>query len=211
MELTAARWPPAVALAGLLAFAALAPERYGKLPHWMVIALWTLVLVLLAFAFFAHGHALIRRIEALITWSLVGVATVGEGFALARLIGWVFSHGAEVVGLQLLLTGVVLWSTNVVVFGLWYWLLDRGGPDRRVCALPGRRDLLFPQDTSTPEDGWIPGYFDYVFVAFTTSVAFSPTDTLPLTQRAKLLMMLQAMYSVITVLIVVARSVNLVG
>lgn len=116
-------------------------------------------------------------------------------------------------GTTLLLDALNIWVTNVIVFALWFWSTDRGGPP--TCGLVKRAhaDFLFPQMTLLDREvrDWLPGFVDYVFLAFTNATAFSPTDTLPLTQRAKLLMMAEAMISLLTIALVAARAVNILA
>jgi uncharacterized membrane protein len=117
-------------------------------------------------------------------------------------------------GRALLLDALNVWATNVIVFSLWYWVLDRGGPwiDRRDHR--GRFELIFPQmnlPAGTVGGDARPGYVDYLFLSFNTSTAFSPTDTLPLTIRMKLLMMLESIISLLTLALVAARAVNILA
>jgi len=109
---------------------------------------------------------------------------------------------------------VVLWLTNVLVFGIWFWELDGGGPARRLAARrsTGSADFLFPQMADhrlTP--AWRPGFVDYLYTSYTNATAFSPTDTLPLSAMAKLLMAAQSLIALTTILLVVARAVNALG
>jgi hypothetical protein len=116
-------------------------------------------------------------------------------------------------GAQLLMSGGVLWLINVIVFGLAFWTLDSGGPSKR--ALHGRRtpDFQFPQDENPQlaARGWYPRLEDYVYVAMTNGIAFSPTDAMPLTRKAKGLMALDSSISVGAVLLIAARAVNVLG
>jgi len=107
----------------------------------------------------------------------------------------------------------ITWATNVLNFAILYWFLDQGGPDRRGSAEPGRPDLAFPQQTTDLPgwNGWKPGILDYVFVAFNTSTAFSPTDTTVLSHRAKILCMVQAGISLIIIAMLAGRVVNMLG
>ena len=101
-------------------------------------------------------------------------------------------------------------GVNVIVFGLWFWELDRGGVTARLQPVHRRPDFLFPQMTvpgSSP--GWTPGFLDYLYTSFTNATAFSPTDTMPLTPRVKLLMMVQSLASLLTVALVISRAVNI--
>jgi len=119
--------------------------------------------------------------------------------------------GHETSGTHLLLKGATVWLTNVVLFGQWFWLFDRGGPVRRLRANPPPPDFQFPQ-MENPElaaPGWRPHFVDYMYVSFTNSIAFSPTDAMPLNRWAKLLMLLESIVSALVILLVAARSVNI--
>lgn len=118
--------------------------------------------------------------------------------------------GTRVRGGPLLLGGLALWVTQILLFGVWLWEVDRGGPERR----PQRPDLLFPQmQQAIPGWGrdWQPAFVDYLYVSLTNATAFSPTDTLPLSRRGKALMGLQSLISLTTVALVVARAVNIIS
>jgi hypothetical protein len=128
--------------------------------------------------------------------------------------GLVTAQASDLTGAQLLLTGFAIWTADVIVFGLWYWELEAGGPGARLHA-PTRTasDFQFPQDES-PQPAfrdWRPQLWDYVYVSLTNSIAFSPTDTLPLSLRAKAMMGLESAISAVTVLLVAARAVNILG
>jgi len=150
-----------------------------------------------------------RRTFAL---ALVGVITAANALALAALIASLLS-AQEKSGAELLLKGMTIWSTNVVTFGLLFWELDRGGPMRRGEPDPPPPDFQFPQDENPrlAEPGWHPRLVDYVYVSFTNATAFSPTDAMPLTRRMKGLMMAESAISAVTVLLVAARAVNILG
>jgi uncharacterized membrane protein len=112
-----------------------------------------------------------------------------------------------------LLTGGAIWLTNVIVFGIWYWEFDRGGPLERAVGSQPYPDFVFPQMTNpelAPAD-WEPGFVDYLYVSFTNAMAFSPTDTMPMTRWAKLTMLLQSLISVVILVLVVARAVNILN
>ena len=145
-----------------------------------------------------------------VTVALLGAVSLGTGLLLLALIGSLVS-GYEQSGGQLLAKGVIIWTTNAITFGLWFWNVDQGGPARRIELDPPPPDFLFPQrsDPDVAEPGWRPRLFDYMYIAATNAIAFSPTDTLPLTVLAKQLMLAEAVISVGTVLLVIARSVNI--
>ena len=112
---------------------------------------------------------------------------------------------------KLLLSGGSIWLANIVIFSLWFWELDRGGPGARAEGRKPVPDFLFPQMASPEysEKGWHPKYFDYFYVSVTNASAFSPTDTAPLSRWAKLLMLIQSLTSLVTVGLVIARAVNI--
>ncbi len=209
LAISAARWPPAAALTGLLVFSAMFPEKYGFLPVWVSGPMWSLVLGLLALSTFAHVNPVLRRLESSVTWGLLVLVTGLLIFSVLHLAVLVLDQGSELRSLPLLATGATLWLSNLVVFALWYWLIDRGGPEERLRGTIVLPNLQFPRPADQAREGQVPQFFDYIFFAFTTSIAFSPADTSPMTTRAKVLMMTQAVLSLVTIVVVVARAVNL--
>ena len=143
--------------------------------------------------------------------SVVVLANLG-GLGLL-IVSLVTEDSSDLSGGQLLMSGAVLWLTNVIVFGLLYWSLDAGGPRARAKRGRRRPDFWFPQDDNDrlAHTGWHPRLEDYAYVALTNGIAFSPTDAMPLTRRAKTLMGLDALISVGAVLLVAARAVNVLG
>ena len=150
------------------------------------------------------GH---RRTVALALLALISFANALLLLAvIASLV-----RGDEKSGAQLLLKAIIVWGTNVITFGLWFWEFDRGGPVRRLRPDPPPPDFQFPQleNPQLAEPGWTPQLVDYIYVSFTNSIAFSPTDAMPLSPRAKLLMLAESGISSLTVLLVAARAVNI--
>ena len=119
-------------------------------------------------------------------------------------------HGAK-GGQSLLLDALNIWFANVVIFALWFWNIDRGGPALRGLGAKGSPDFLFPQmlGRGDGDPDWTPGFVDYFYVSFTNATAFSPTDTMPLSAQSKLLMAVEASVSLLTIGIVAARAVNI--
>ena len=149
----------------------------------------------------------IRRTAALI---LLGILSVANAFILLSLVASLVNGGVHSGG-QLLFEAVVVWGTNVIAFGLWFWGVDQGGPVRRHEPDPPPHDFQFPQleNPQLAPPGWYPKLFDYLYISFTNAIAFSPTDAMPLTRRAKALMLVESAISAVTVLLVAARAVNI--
>jgi uncharacterized membrane protein len=158
---------------------------------YAIAGLETLLLIILGTGILRSG----RRVVALL---LVAVISIMNVASLVTVIYLLFS-GAHVDGRVLLISAVVIYITNIIVFGLWYWELD--SPERV------QTDFQFPQKTAN----WTPTFFDYLYVSLTNATAFSPTDTMPLTHRSKLLMSLQSVASLVTIALVAARAVNILS
>jgi hypothetical protein len=131
--------------------------------------------------------------------------------ALIAVVRALLHGGKGPSGQALLLDALNIWFTNVVIFGLWFWNIDRGGPAVRGLTEKDAPDFLFPQllGPGDEDPSWTPGFVDYLYVSFTNATAFSPTDTMPLSGRAKLLMAIEAFVSLLTVGLVAARAVNI--
>ena len=208
---------PAVAVAIALQVAlAVASGMAGwttwKFGWWM----W-LVPVLAEGAFFVlstwhrpHQALLNMGIRREVGIGLLALASGCNAFIVFTVIASLVS-GGETSGAHLLLKGGSVWLTNVILFGLWFWLFDRGGPVSRLGDDPPPPDFQFPQ-MENPElaaPGWRPRFVDYMYVSFTNSIAFSPTDAMPLNRWAKLLMLFEASLSALVILLVAARAVNI--
>jgi hypothetical protein len=162
---------------------------------------WTLV---------GRPHSLMRRLAL----SLTALVTLVNFGALARLVEAILAGNAG-SGRTLLLDALNIWTTNVIIFALWYWALDRGSPASKGSRPDIDNDFLFTQQQPAGESclhpGWAPGFIDYLFLAFTNATAFSPADTFPLTVRAKLLMMAEAGISFATIALVASRAVGILN
>jgi len=175
---------------------------------WLLVAVPVLLLTI-DVSMSYRGAGLVRSREAALV--LLGLLFVGNVTALVILvIGLVTTRGSDLGGGELLLTGFAIWSANVMVFALAFWEVDGGGPVDRL-RVPSRvaTDVQFPQDQDAK--GWRPQVWDYVYVSLTNSIAFRPTDTMPLTLRAKAMMGAESAISAITILLVAARAVNILG
>ena len=142
--------------------------------------------------------------------SLAAVMSVANLYSIALLINQLV-NGQISDARSLLISGGSVWFTNVIVFALWFWEFDRGGPGARSMAKKQIPDFLFPQmaDPNLAAPHWSSSFFDYLYLSFTNSSAFSPTDVLPLSRWAKALMLLQSVTSLVVVALVVARAVNI--
>jgi uncharacterized membrane protein len=206
-----------------------APHQVGQVPKWTVsvgILLigviyyflpeeltfglnWLLLVIELAFIlplwiFWAAGHTLSYTVTRRMSLLLLGVVTL----ALVISVFFLITHLASFTsGLRLLSAAVLLWLFNVLVFSLWYWDTDGGGPRKRHEANHKAADLMFPQQADGAS--WAPEFFDYLFVAFTAATAFSPTDTAPLTPAAKTLMMIEGIISLLIVAVLISRVANI--
>jgi hypothetical protein len=153
-------------------------------------------------------HSPVLRMLGLL---LIAVASLANAWSMGRLVDGLVNGTAGSTAAPLLASAANIWLTNVIIFALWYWELDRGGPVARAHAEVLEIDFLFPQMATphvAPVD-WEPRFADYLYVSFTNATAFSPTDTMPLTRWAKMAMALQSAISLVTAALVIARAVNI--
>jgi hypothetical protein len=204
-------WPPQLTILAAIGLQLLLPDRLS-LSHWskwVIAGLEAGMLVALLIAAptrLEQPHSQRRRL-ALTTTAL---ASLANGIALVQLSRFLLHHRTHGYGHALIVAGAEIWLTNVLVFSLWYWEMDRGGPGRRAVGDDGEADFLFPQMSERRLcAGWRPQFADYLYVSLTNAAAFSPTDTLPLTVSAKMVMGLQSLISLVTIGLVVSRAVNI--
>ena len=203
------RWPGAVAVLGMIVLQLFLPERLSLGNRWLLPAVELLIIGVLAAAHpgeMERRSALLRRTGL----GLIVVASLGNGWAVVRLVVDIATGVDTGNAAELLMTGGNVWLINMLTFAVWYWELDRGGPFQRAQGARQHPDFLFPQMT-TPDmapSEWEPRFLDYLYLAFTNSTAFSPTDTLPMSRGAKLGMLLQSAISLVTAALVVAKAVN---
>ena|SRR5919198_165276 len=200
-------WPAQLAVAASLALYLTLPHRLTMGPAWLLPALEVVLLLPLVLTT-PHRIADERMRVRHATVTLIGTIGAANALALGVLVHYLL-RGGRASGGDLLVSAVTIWLTNVLVFALWYWELDGGGPGRRA-GVAGAGDFRFPQQQAG-DATWAPGFVDYLYLSFTNATALSPTDTVPLTARAKLLMMLQALVSLLTLVLVAAHAVNVLG
>ncbi len=208
------RWPVILAIVVVIFLLTMLPRPLAMLPVWSSwLAVIVVIIPMVAVELTAANPRWLRieRIIAKLFSVFVGAALV---FNLASLIREMVHRSAGIDGLELLSSSIAVWVANVLMFSLLYWEIDRGGPEARVNKAENKPDWFFPQEGAPVEDvppGWKATFVDYLFLGFTTSTAFSPTDTLPLTSRAKILMMLQSAISLATIVVVASRAINILG
>jgi hypothetical protein len=198
------RWPAAVALLAIGALYAVLSEALTIGPRLFLLAFVAVLLVPLTTAHLRGSHLLARRISL----GVIGFVTVAVVVSTVLLV--LSALSARTSAPALLRDAALLWIMNVATFSVWYWETDGGGPARRHQGGHRSGDFLFPQMNlgGGVARGWSPGFLDYVFLAFNTSTAFSPTDTAVLSRRAKVLTMLQALLSLVILAVLVSRAIN---
>jgi hypothetical protein len=203
------RWPASIAVVASILLYVTLPERFTVGPAWLFPVLEMALLVPLSVAV-PTRHARETVAHRVASIGLVALVSAANVASLALLVVGLIA-GVQRAGTELIFAAMQIWLTNVIVFGLWYWELDRGGPSSRCRASHSEPDFLFPQMTTpaAAPPNWTPRFLDYLYVAFTNATAFSPTDTMPLTPWAKVLMAIQSLASLLTVALVAARAVNI--
>ena len=202
------RWPVTVVVAAAIAIQVALPPNVSLPSRWIIPTLEGAIVIGLV----AANPRKINRVSTSLRVAaigLIGLMSIANGWAAVRLVRHLI-HGTAGNASTLLSTGAAIWLTNVIAFAMWYWELDRGGPAIRATGTTAPPDFLFPQwsDPRLAPDNWAPVFLDYFYVSFTNATAFSPTDVLPLSLWAKLMMMVQSGISLVTVGLVVARAVN---
>jgi hypothetical protein len=205
------RWPAMLALLAVGGLRLALPESLSVGPDWLLIAVVGVMLIPTAWA----RHRGLDDLNKILGYVLTSIVTVDMVWSLALLLAALPSHKESPQ--DLLRSAAALWVTNILVFASWYWRLDAGGPRaRELRGVHTEGAFLFPQMTLSHqgrrekrEQSWSPGFVDYLFLAFNTSTAFSPTDSPVLSAWAKLLMMIQALISFATVALLAARAVNI--
>ncbi|MCU1400325.1 MAG: hypothetical protein JWN62_3434 [Acidimicrobiales bacterium] len=206
------RWPAAGSMMVIILWRLLLPERLTLGPTWLIPAIESAILVTLLIVGPSTLNAEAKDVRY-IALSLIAVLIAANVVTLASLLHTLLRTGQMVNGRALIFSAVAVWSTGVISSGLLYWEIDRGGPVARCSPDHAAPDFLFPQMSSpgSTDGPWTPRYLDYLYISLTNSIAFSPTDALPLTHRAKLMMALQSLASLATIVIVGARAVNILS
>jgi len=203
----------ALAIFAVPCILAFLPARYKIMPSFLMFVAAGALLIPMIGAQYARNGARWMRWERYCAAVVLPLSIALEFVLLTLLLRDMARAHPNLSGLTLLTTSIWIWTTNVLIFALFYWHIDRGGPSKRPTGWRGRADFSFPR--GEPEDGvpedWHPIFADYFALAFNTSAAFTPTDVLPLTPRAKMLMIVQGVVALITVIAVGARAINILG
>jgi len=205
------RWPATLALLAIGGLRFALPESLSYGPDWLLLVVLIVLAIPIAFAH-RRGLNTLNRILGIVVTSIV---TLDMIWSLGLLISALPAHRQSPV--TLLQSAAALWIANILVFASWYWRLDGGGPTaREMRGVHTDGAFLFPQMTldqqariAMGEQCWNPGFVDYLFLAFNTSTAFSPTDVPVLSRWAKVLMMIQSLISLATIALLAARAVNI--
>jgi uncharacterized membrane protein len=202
------RWPASLALLVCVGLYIALPDRLVVGPRWLVPVLVALPLVPLS----ARKHR--RPNDAtwvrMVTLGLIGLVTLANIASVALLVHHLLNANVT-QGRDLIYSAVSVWLTNVIVYGLWFWEIDRGGPHRRAGVETLLPDIQFPQmenPSLAPKD-WRPRFFDYLFTSFANGTSFAPADAMPLTAKAKTLFATESIVSLVTIAVVAARAVNI--
>lgn len=205
-----ARWPALLAALAVAGLRVALPHSLARGPEWLPL----IVVIALSIPAILMRRMQRHELNQLLGYVVISVVTIYMVWSLSLLIAALPAHRESPA--ELLRSAAVLWFSNILVFASWYWRLDAGGPNAREArAYHAEGAFLFPQmtldpgDPDSPASGWSPGFIDYLFLAFNTSTAFSPTDVPVLSRWAKVLMMVQASISLATVALLAARAVNI--
>ncbi len=205
------RWPAFLAVAVVIAGQSWVAEVLSLNPWW-VYPLVTGFLLLVSLAIYLPTRREPPRALRFLSLGLTGVLVVASIVTLVLLIREVFV-GLNLTATRLFLTGIIFWTQNIAVFALLFWELDGNGPEARAKGDPDYPDLIFPQQ-QTGQEGlappdWKPMFADYLFTALNTATAFSPTEAMPYSRWAKLVMGVESVVSLATIAMLVARAINI--
>jgi len=217
---------PALAIVGAAVLYATLPTRFVigssagvfSLARWFVPALTAVLLTVLLLSvpegrlarLFELPTRDLRAGRRIAVLTVTAVISAANGLSIVWLVH-LLVNGANTQANQLLRAGIHMWCLNVIVFALWFWELDSGGPRARLDARPAARDFMFPQQLQPEPDWatWRPAFLDYLYLSFTNATAFSPTDAMPFSRWAKMLMLVESAASLLLAIMVVARAVNI--
>lgn len=200
-------WPAILAILAAIGLYFVLPVQLSLGPRWLIPVLEAVLLLLLNLVRAYRRTSEVADVRFL-TIAVIALLNLANMVSVGLLVDDLL-YGGITTGRPLLYGAVSVWLTNVIVYALWFWQLDRGGPVARATGRAREPDFQFPQMLAPTPTRWDPAFFDYFYVAFTNAAAFSPTDTMPLSRAAKALMTVESMVSLVTIGIVAARAVNI--
>ncbi len=202
------RWPASLALVVCVLLYVVLPNRLVVGPRWILPVL--IALPLLPLSATKHRHPNESQWVRRLTIFLIGVITVANVTSMALLVHHLLNANVS-QGRSLIYSAVAVWLTNVIVYGLWFWEMDRGGPHLRAGVDTLLPDLQFPQmeNPQLAAPNWRPRFFDYLYTSFANGTSFAPADAMPLSLRAKALFASESIVSLVTIAVVAARAVNI--
>jgi len=207
------RLPVILTVLAVMLLLAFMPGRIRLLPIWGICGIAIAILLPMVAVGIAANKTRWFRIEHAVTIFFCLLGGAGNVVNLIVLLKAMLLRPIDITGPQLFASSIGVWTANVLVFTLLYWQIDRGGPQARLEKKPVKPDWHFPQQdlsSEMPVD-WRPAFIDYLFMGFSTATAFSMTEATPLTPRAKILMMIESTVSLITIVVVGARAINILG
>ena len=202
------RWPASLALLICVALYVVLPNRLVIGPRFAIPVL--IILALIPLSARRHRHPDESPRVRQLTLALIALVTLANVTSMVLLVQRLLNTAVS-QGRALIYSAVSVWLTNVIIYGVWFWEIDRGGPTRRAAGAKLVLDLEFPQ-MANPElapKGWEPKFTDYLYTSFANGTSFAPADAMPLTRRMKILFGTESMVSFVTIAVVAARAVNI--
>jgi uncharacterized membrane protein len=202
------RWPASAALVACVVLYVILPSRLTVGPHWLLPVIVALPLGPLSARKHRHPDEAVWIRQA--TIFLILIVTLANVTSLALLVHHLLAADVS-QGRNLVYSAISVWLTNIIIYGLWFWEIDRGGPHRRASGEKLQPDLQFPQmeNPQFAPEHWRPRFTDYLYTSYANGTSFAPADAMPLTLRMKLLFTTESMVSLVTIAIVAARAVNI--
>ncbi len=202
------RWPASLALLACVALYIVLPDRLVIGPRLVIPALIILVLIPLSLRRHRHPDESPRVRQT--TLGLIGLVTIANVTSMVLLVQRLLNTSVS-QGRALIYSAVSVWLTNIIIYGIWFWEIDRGGPTKRAGGAKNVFDLQFPQmeNPQLAPTGWEPRFTDYLYTSFANGTSFAPADAMPLSRRMKVLFVTESMVSFVTIAVVAARAVNI--
>lgn len=202
------RWPASLALIACVVLYVVLPDRLVVGPRWLVPVI--IVLPLIPLSAYHHRQPMTSPLARQCTIALISLITLANVTSVWLLVQRLLNTSVS-QGRNLIYSAVSIWITNVIIYGIWFWEIDRGGPHLRAVADSTRFDIQFPQmeNPQFAPSAWRPKFTDYLYTSFANGTSFAPADAMPLTRRAKMLFASESVVSLLTISVVAARAVNI--